>query len=230
MNTKIRSLIFFSVLLLRTDKVLSQSTYQWGILPSLNLNSNLKKDWSLNTKLESRQIFQSGEVNGAVEGNYKYVQTDLSLIVAKKVGLNSRVGGGYLVRLKEGELFHRFIQQYNVVQKLSGFRLAHRFVTDQTFSAIEKPEFRVRYRISSEIPLNGESVDPGEWYLKLNNEYLYNTQASESDLEIRVVPLLGYDISKILNWETGLDYRASSVFKTNKQHSYWITINLYIDI
>lgn len=230
MNIKIRSLIFLSVLLLGTNKVLSQSTYQWGILPSLNVNSKLKKDWSLNTKLESRQIFQSGEVNGEVEGNYKYVQTDLSLIAAKKVGLNSRVGGGYLVRLKEGELFHRFIQQYNVVQKLSGFRLAHRFVTDQTFSAREKPEFRVRYRVSSEIPLNGESVDPGEWYFKLNNEYLYSTQASESNLEIRVVPLLGYDISENLKWETGLDYRASSVLKTNKQHSYWVTLNFYIEI
>ena len=72
MNTKIKFLTFFSVLVLGTDKAFSQSTYQWGILPSLNLNSKLKKDWSLNTKLESRQIFQSGEVNGEVEGNYKY--------------------------------------------------------------------------------------------------------------------------------------------------------------
>ncbi|MBW8361203.1 MAG: DUF2490 domain-containing protein [Kaistella sp.] len=190
----------------------------------------MKNDWSLNTKIESRQRFQSGEVNGEIEENYRYVLTDFSLIAAKKVGLNSQIGAGYLMRLREGELFHRLIQQYSVVQKFSGFRLAHRFASDQTFSRTEKPEVRLRYRISSEIPLNGESADPGELYLKLNNEYLYGIQASESDFEIRLVPLLGYGISENLKWETGLDYRAGGVFKNSRQHSYWVTVNIYIEI
>jgi hypothetical protein len=208
----------------------AQTTYEWGILPSVNLNSKLKNDWSLNTKIESRQRFQSGEVNGEIEENYKYVLTDFSLIAAKKVGLNSQIGAGYLMRLREGELFHRLIQQYSVVQKFPGFRLAHRFASDQTFSRTEKPEVRLRYRISSEIPLNGESADPGELYLKLNNEYLYGIQTSESDFEIRLVPLLGYGITENLRWETGLDYRAGGVFKNSRQHSYWVTVNVYIEI
>lgn len=208
----------------------AQSTFQFGGLPSLNVNSKLKNDWSLNSKIESRQLFQSGDLNGNVNKNYEYVLTDFSLIAAKKVGLSSRVAGGYLIRFKDGELFHRFIQQYIIVQKFSGFRLAHRFASDQTFSKSEKPEIRIRYRITSEIPLNGESVDPGEFYLKVNNEYIASLQASEYNLEIRVVPLLGYDITDDLKIETGMDYRVNSFIQNNTRHSYGIALNFFIEI
>lgn len=116
------------------------------------------------------------------------------------------------------------------MQKLSGFRLAHRFLFDQTFSASEEPEFRLRYRITSELPLNGESVDPGEYYLKINNEYINSLQAMEYDLEIRLIPLIGYDISERFKIETGLDYRVNSFLTNNTRHSYWMTLNFFIEI
>lgn len=208
----------------------AQSTYQLGGLPSLNLNKKLRNDWSLNMKIESRQLFRRGGINGIVDKNYKYVLTDFSIIAAKKIGLNSRIGGGYLIRVEEGGLSHRFIQQYIIVQKLSGFRLAHRFSTDQTFSESEKPEFRLRYRIASEIPLNGESVDPGEFYLKINNEYISSLQSLAYDLEIRLVPLIGYDITDRFKVETGLDYRVKSFISDNTKHNYWMNLNFFIEI
>lgn len=208
----------------------TQSSYQLGGLPALNINSKLKNDWYLNAKIESRQLWQKGDFNGEVDTKYKYVLTDFSLITAKKVGLNSRLAGGYLIRVEDGQLFHRFIQQYIIVQRLSGFRLAHRFLSDQTFSNSEKPEFRIRYRITSEIPLNGESVDPGEFYLKINNEYLNSLQESEYDLEIRLTPLLGYDVTDSFKIETGLDYRVNSFLNKNTRHSFWISLNFFIEI
>lgn len=201
-----------------------------GGLPSLNFNKKLKNDWSLNSKIESRLLFQRGEINGDVDKNFNYVLTDFSLIGAKKIGLNSRIAVGYLIRFEEGVLNHRFIQQYVIVQKLSGFRLAHRFLSDQTFSASEEPEFRLRYRLTSELPLNGESVDPGEYYLKINNEYINSLQAMEYDLEIRLIPLIGYDISERFKIETGLDYRVNSFLTNNTRHSYWMTLNFFIEI
>jgi hypothetical protein len=152
------------------------------------------------------------------------------MIAAKKVGLNSRIAGGYLIRFEDGEFFHRFIQQYTIVQKMSGFRLAHRILSDQTFSKIEKTEIRFRYRITSEIPLNGESVDPGEFYLKLNNEYINSFQALEYDLEIRIIPLLGYDITDNFKIESGLDYRVNSFINNSTRQSYWMTFNFFIDL
>jgi hypothetical protein len=230
LNTKVKYLIPILVLLLLQFAVYAQSTYQFGGLPSLNLNRKFKNDWSLNTKLESRQLFQRGEINGNAEKEYKYVLTDLSMIAAKKVGLNSRIAGGYLIRFEDGEFFHRFIQQYTIVQKMSGFRLAHRILSDQTFSKIEKTEIRFRYRITSEIPLNGESVDPGEFYLKLNNEYINSFQALEYDLEIRIIPLLGYDITDNFKIESGLDYRVNSFINNSTRQSYWMTFNFFIDL
>ena len=230
MNIKVKYLIIVLAVMQLELVVSAQSTFQFGGLPSLNINKKLKNNWSLNTKLESRQLFQKREINGTSVNEFNYILTDLSIIAAKKVGLNSRIAGGYLVRFEDGDFFHRFIQQYVIVQKLSGWRLAHRMMSDQTFSKTEKPEIRIRYRITSELPLNGEAVDPGEFYLKLNNEYVNGFQAKEFDLEIRLVPLLGYDITDNFKIESGLDYRVNSFLSDRARQSYWLTFNLFIEI
>ncbi|HPJ62865.1 DUF2490 domain-containing protein [Lentimicrobium sp.] len=230
MNTKALLFIILVVLMQGKSAVFAQATYRFGIMPSLNLNSALKNNWSLNAKAESRQLLKSGTVNGDAVNEYRYVLTDLSLIAAKKVGLNSRIAGGYLMRIEDGEISHRFIQHFIIVQKFAAFRLAHRFMSDQTFSESEKPEIRVRYRISSELPLNGESVDPGEFYVKVSNEYINSFQAKDYDLEIRLVPLLGYDITDNFKIETGPDYRLNSFLSSSPRHSYWMTLNIFIEI
>ena len=230
MNTKIKYLVFILWFFPVSSSVFGQSTFQTGGLPSLNINKKLKNDWFLNSKIESRLLFQQGEINGEVDKNFTNVLTDFSLIGSKIIGLNSRIAFGYLIRFEEGVLIHRSIQHYVVVQKLSGFRLAHRFLTDQTFSVNEEPEFRLRYRISSELPFNGESVDPGEYYLKINNEYINSLQAMKYDLEIRLIPLIGYGISERFKIETGLDYRVNSFLTNKTRNSYWMTLNFFIGI
>lgn len=135
-----------------------------------------------------------------------------------------------MLRVEADELFHRFTQQFIMVQRLSGFRLAHRFLSDQTISDAERPEFRLRYRISSEIPLNGQSVDPQEFYLKVNNEYVNSLQDAAYDLEVRLIPLLGYDISEHFKIETGLDYRVSSFLNDAGRHSFWMSLNIFIEL
>lgn len=146
------------------------------------------------------------------------------------MGLNSRIGSGYLLRVEGSEIYHRFLQQYIIVQKMSRFRLAHRFLADQTISESERPQFRLRYRLTSEIPLNGEAVDPKEFYVKLNNEYVNSLQASEYDLEVRFIPLLGYGFTESLKMEAGLDYRVNSFLQNTTRNSYWMTLNLFIEL
>jgi hypothetical protein len=230
LNIKLVFLLFLLEFSIFPMVLNAQTTFQFGALPALNINRKLKNDWSLNAKIESRQLFLRGEVNGISENKYNYVLTDYSLITAKKVGLNSRIAAGYLIRIEGEEIFHRFIQQFIVVQKFSGFRLAHRFLSDQTYSALEAPDFRLRYRITTELPLNGESVDPGEFYLKVNNEYVNSLQGGEYDLEIRIVPLLGYDLSSNFKLESGLDYRINSFLNQSTRHSYWLSLNLFLEI
>ena len=209
---------------------LAQDTYQLGALPSINFNYKFEKDWSANFKTESRQTFKSGQFGNETTTQYQYVLSDFSLLIAKKVGLNSRIAGGYLIRFHNGANVHRLIQQYAVVQRLNSYRLAHRVVLDQTFSSGRATEFRLRYRLASEIPLNGEAADPEEFYLKLSSEYLNALEDAEYDLEIRVVPLLGYIFTPAYKVEIGMDYRVNSFLAGQGEHDFWISINWYIEI
>ena len=230
MNTEKQYLYIFWLCLICSNATLAQSTYRVGGLPAVNLNAKLKNNWSLNAKTESRQLFQQGTFWGDRDKSYEYVLTDYSLIFARKIGLNSRISGGYLFRFLEGMAVHRFIQQYTITQKLTCFRLAHRVVTDQTFSPAEAPEYRLRYRLASEIPLNGQSADPSELYIKIGNEYLNSIQNADYDLEIRLVPMLGYALKKNHKLEVGLDYRVNSFLNQYARHSFWTVLNWYIEI
>ena len=209
---------------------MAQNTYQIGILPAINFNAKLKKGWSVNFKLESRQLLQNGTFGSEKNQAFDYILTDHSLIAAKKVGLNARISGGYLFRLREGRAVHRLIQQYSVTQRLPTLRLAHRVVTDQTISSNEATEYRLRYRLATEIPLDGQSADPKEFYLKVSNEYLNSLQSGDYDLEVRLVPMLGYFAAKKHKIELGLDYRVNSFLDRDARHSFWTSLSWFIEI
>ncbi|WP_345795480.1 DUF2490 domain-containing protein [Algoriphagus sp. CAU 1675] len=177
-------------------------------------------------------MFYKKDINGDTDSDYDFSLIDFTSIASKKVGLNSRISVGYLIRIRDdGEINHRFIQQYAFTQKLNSFRLAHRFVSDQTTSKSEPIEFRLRYRIVAEIPLNGHSVDIKELYLKLGNEYLGSFQQENgANLETRLLPFLGYVINDNHKFEIGLDYRIGSLLNQPTRHSYWMNINWFIEI
>lgn len=221
---------YFIAYFVFVNVALTQATFELGTLPAVNLNKKLKKDWSLNFKIEARQLIMEGDFQSDANKGFTYVRTDNSLLAAKKVGLNSKIAGGYMLRILEDEIVHRIIQQYSIVQRMIGFRLAHRFSSDQTFSPEEIVQIRLRYRITSEIPLNGQSLDTREFYLKINNEYLPIFQGKERDFEIRIVPLLGYQFARGHKTEFGMDYRVKSMFSDEPSHSFWTSLSWYVDI
>lgn len=83
-NGLIRVILF--VFFISESEINAQSTYQFGILPSFNLNYKLKNDWSLNSKVEARYLIQNGVVKGVIFEKNNYVLTDFSLVAAKKWG------------------------------------------------------------------------------------------------------------------------------------------------
>lgn len=191
-------------------------------MPQVNVNLSLAGKWRLNTKLESRPLISIGEF-GSQLSDFEYRLTDLSLLAARKIGLGQSIAGGYLLRSLPGEFRHRFIQQYSFVQSFSTFRLGHRIVSDQTFAPTAEAIARLRYRISFEFPLNGQSVDPREFYLKISHEYVNILQSRRYDLEIRGMPLLGYNTSDHSRFEVGLDYRLGSFLTDSTRHTgFWV--------
>lgn len=153
--------------------------------------------------------------------------TDVSLVVTKRIAANITLGGGYLIRAEEDAFKNRAIQQISFSKKYPGFRMAHRIMTDQTFEKNENPEFRLRYRISSEIPLEGQSIDVNEFYLKINNEYLNSWQGNDYDMEIRWVALFVYSISPLNDLEMGIDYRLDTFINGNSRNRIWLSINFF---
>ena len=121
------------------------------------------------------------------------------------------------------------MQQFVVIQKFTNFRLAHRFLSDQTFSVLESPDFRLRYRVSFELPLNGQSVDPKEFYFRVNHEYVNGWQGGDYDLEVRLIPTIGYDFTDSFRLEAGLDYRVDGFIRSETEHTFWSSIGIFIE-
>lgn len=208
----------------------AQSVSQFGTLPVVNLNIGLSKGWEINTKWETRQILRTGVDGEVVERGFDFAQSDHSIVLAKKVGLNSKLAGGYLFRFRDGDVINRTIQQFSIVQRLPQFRLAHRFVSDQTYVQTEPVEVRLRYRIGTEIALNGQSADPKEPYLKVNNEYLASFQGTDFDLEVRIVPVLGYQFTDRNKIECGVDVRLDSFLDSDLRRRLWGVIAWYYKV
>ena len=220
--------LFFLTML--CSKVQGQHAFRIGLLPGLNVNKSLAGDWGLNFKTESRLLKTDGLFSEPININLEYGLTDVSAVVSRKLGVKNALATGYLIRFRSGEVHHRFAQQFTIVRLFDAFRLAHRFSTDQTIVENDPLAFRLRYRISFDLPLNGQSTDPKEFYFKLNHEYLNEWQGEDYDLEIRMVPIFGFVILDSSKIEWGLDYRLSSFINDNARSSFWLTFNWYLKI
>ncbi|KAA0993484.1 DUF2490 domain-containing protein [Dyadobacter aurulentus] len=210
--------------------VFSQANYRTGTIPQINVNIRLADKWKLNTKLETRQIFFEKQPEVAKSRRLRYERTDLSMLVTRKVSADNSLGGGYLVRLEDRRFTHRLIQQFSNVKNLEVLSLAHRIVTDETFSPGEAPEFRLRYRLGLERPLNGQQIDPKEFYGKFNNEYLGLWADGEADLEIRGLLALGYNATDDNKIELGVEYRVNDFNKSINAQQFWLTIGWFVSI
>lgn len=215
------------VFLLISTAASAQTRYQSGLLPSISLTKKLNDTSRINLRVESRQAFFEKTEEEQAEWTYTNVLTDITAVYSHKVGYNSAIAGGYMTRFRDGDVGHRAIQQFTVVQRLDGYRLAHRFSTDQTLMPNEDVTLRLRYRMATELPLQGSSLDPNEFYLKTTAEYLSELQSNTLGHELRIVPVIGYDFTDNNKVEMGLDYRHSSLFTDSPRARYWLKIAWY---
>ncbi|CAG5072800.1 hypothetical protein DYBT9623_04340 [Dyadobacter sp. CECT 9623] len=218
------------LLLILPVAVFGQANFRTGTIPQLNVNIKIAESWKLNTKLEARQIFFEKEPGSATSRQLRYERTDLSTVLTRKVSADNTVGAGYLVRREGSEFTHRLIQQFSNVKNFEVISLAHRIVTDETFSPAEPVEFRARYRLGIEMPLNGRQIDPREFYSKVNNEYLGLWSDGEADLEIRGLLALGYNATDSNKIELGFEYRVNEFDNPAKAQQFWLTIGWFVSI
>ncbi|TVZ52523.1 DUF2490 domain-containing protein [Dokdonia sp. Hel_I_53] len=227
---KVVRLYIIFLILLGPLSSYGQSTYEIGVLPEVNIDTKLATLNAINVEIAPRFEWAQGTFEGESETDIFYSLLDITSVMTRTVGVDAKVGFGYLVRFREDAVIHRFIQQYSFTTPYFGYRLGHRFRVDQTFAPNENLEVRMRYRLSSDISLNGEFIDPGEVYLKIGQEYVYAIQGSETDLEIRLVPSFGYYFDDANKVELGIDYRLDSFLTSAPDHRFWLNLGYYLSL
>lgn len=207
-----------------------KASYRVGVLPQVNLNFKISDNWRLVARAETRQQLANGIYGESFGFNYATNLTDMALLVSKRVAGSNSLTAGYQLRLTDRQPLYRIIQQYSVVNRFRSFRLGHRFASDQTFGGDEPVEFRFRYRISFEKALQGQNIDPGEFYFKVSQEQLLSFDRDNTDLELRLFPSAGFSINDNNKIEIGIDSRFNSFIDCNLRSSFWLGIGWFISI
>lgn len=202
-----------------------------GFFPEMALSHSFTEKYSSTFKIESQHITFNNEDSEPNTWRYAQSLTDFQLFGGLKLSPFWKTALGYQYRV-ESEAFnsHRFIQQVAFVQNSRAVRFGHRVRTDQTFEPEVDMEFRIRYRFSSEIPMEGLTLDPQEFYLILSDEIIYSIQSWESEIENRLVGSLGYFFSKKSKLEAGLDWRIDRLVAPGIRNRLWFKVGYFLNI
>jgi len=208
----------------------AQAGYELGFLPEFNVGKSISTLWAVNVEIAPRYELVAGAFGGDSERDIYFGLLDVTTVFERTIAVDAKLGLGYLARFENNKVAHRLIQQYSFSIPYYGYRLGHRFRVDQTFTPDEDLEVRLRYRLSSDISLNGEFIDPKEIYIKLGNEYVTSFQGQETDVEIRLIPALGYYIDDDHKLEVGIDYRIDSFLRSTADHRFWVNVGYYLSL
>lgn len=205
------------LLMLLCFSAFSQENTEFGLLPKVIISNKIDENSKWINSIESRTF---------IEDNLqpKHSLVDVSSIYSRGISENQSINLGYILRFEGEEQIHRTFQHFNVISNLLTLKIAHRFAFEQFYQRKQQTTFRTRYRINVQKPLNGERVDVDEFYLKIGNEYLYDF----SDLEVRLTPYLGYQLSKKERLEVGFDYRLGDLFAEEQSRNLWFRATWYI--
>lgn len=198
-----------------------------GFFPEMGLNIPLTEKFKYIAKIESQHGLFTDDATNENELSYFHNQTDLQSFVEYKVTSRIKTAVGYQHRLEDGKNSHRSIQQLTWLNQFRVFRLGSRLRADQKFSPSISPEYRLRYRASTDIPLQGEKLDNGEKYFLLSNEVIFVLQGGESSIENRVVAGIGHFFNRTKKLELSIDYRTDQYFPNVNRHRIWCKISFY---
>lgn len=194
----------YPVFILLTLLATSRAYGDYGIAPEITTNIRLNKQYSVTMKVESFHFLYTGLAGWGYDSD----RTEAQLFANYRLGPFTRIAVGYMLGIEPEERdFHRAIQQVSVSQRLGSVTLSHRGRSEQTFYTDEPTKYRIRYRASFEVPLQGSSLDPREFYLVSSNEILFEIQKAEHEFENRFNFQLGYIFNSTYRLQSGVDFR-----------------------
>lgn len=207
----------------------AQSELTFGFLPEISVSHRWAEKWRVSGQLESMQQSFMNRNQERLEG-YEYIRTDATSLLTYQLSPNWGIGLGGLARFENGDFVFRSIQQVTFNKRSTSLRFGHRLRTDQTFEPQSDIRLRLRYRFSLEIPLQGQTLNNGEFYTLWSAEQIGIYQTRELDWEQRLSGVLGYYINSNHKVEFGLDYRLDKFLDNPGRHRVWTMLNYYLNL
>lgn len=187
--------------------------------PGISVTKKIDSRWSYNMSLSGRQRFTN---YGEGESNIKTDRWEI-----KSFGTYTLFGGkklslGYMYRTVdpfelETGWEHRITQQFAFITNFGGYRLGNKFRIEQRIRSSNYLT-RLRYAVSNDFPLQGESLDPKEFYLIGGNELVYAFNSLGDELENRFSLGIGRLIQGGQKFQFSLQSRYSDLISTNRDH------------
>ncbi|MEX0813279.1 MAG: DUF2490 domain-containing protein [Chitinophagales bacterium] len=202
-----------------------------GLFPEAQVSYTTQNKLKFTGKIESQHVLLSKEE--ATDANLKYMhdRTDFQFFIGTRINPFISIAGGYQYRWEGGASnSHRSIQQISFLQKKAGFRMAHRLRTDQKFTPAEPGEYRIRYRIGFEIPMQGKSLDPGEFYMVSSDEAIFSYEGGDFGIENRLAFSVGKFFNRKHKAEFGIDYRTDDFLDGGSRHRIWAKAGWYVSL
>jgi hypothetical protein len=209
---KIKQLQLIIALLLLPSIIHAQKFIESSAFsPDIAINFKLSNGYFLNTKIEAFHYFIERDINNSPIWVSNFDGADFQFFLTKRLNPYNRVSLGYQYGFDPGNPgSQRFIQQISHIDRSGNLTIGHRLRSDQTFYKEESFKLRIRYRFSLEVPLQGQALDPGEFFLLASEEVLFNYQDSTIGFENRLVFNTGYMINPSQKLQFGFDLRSKS--------------------
>lgn len=220
-------LIIFLLLISFVNSFAQDQQFFSGFFPEATLTKKFKNDQKILFKIEHQNILYNNSGDQRDELQFSHYRTDLMSFYDFKLSPSKSIAFGVFHRIQEGANGNRLIQQFASVNRLRGMKLAHRLRTDQTFTKGDPVEMRLRYRVATEIPLSGRTLDPGEHYLVLSEEPIFSLQGGEFEIENRLAFSLGKLISSSQKLEWGLDFRTDKYIQEGFRTRLWVKVGYF---
>jgi hypothetical protein len=208
------------------------SSMQYGFLPSATMSYKLNSDWQVVTKIETDHVVNPAEFRELTYISNFTDEINFQIYLSYKLNPFWKMAGGYqLGYVSEGGPNHQATQQLSYASGSEIGRLGHRLRSDQRFFENELTSVRVRYRISYELPLNGQSLDAREFYLIGKNEPFIQFYRNIDRFENRLNVSAGYVFSMKSKLELGAEYRFTKFYQMEQtRHVLFIKLDWVVRI
>lgn len=225
-----RKLLIIYLLCLIPLSIWAQSSSRWGTLPEFTVTKKVSARSGLSFQAEPMLQLGAQAVNENLQFEGRHLRTDLTFFYSYSLNPNWKLAGGIMHRFREAEDRQRTIQQISYSKRSSSLRFGHRFRTDQTYAANAPTVWRLRYRYSLELPLQGADLNEGEFYFIGSAELLFIASRNQNTFAQRAAASLGYFINTKNKFEIGIDYRAGNVFEVLNVHQTWLSLNYFLNL